>query len=150
MPATADDIIDALRAFRPDFVGDANVYTLNQILEPYYNAGLREHDRVIPVLFEVMERWPEDDLGCPGPLVHCIEGQPLEDYEPLLLQSFRRRPVWLTIWMVNRILNTKRKGDDRERLLAALRSVAEHPLASEFQKESAARFLKVQAERGAE
>jgi hypothetical protein len=145
MPATADDIIAALEAFVPGKVGGANVYELNQILEPYF-GGLSNHYRVIPAMFELLERCWNADLGNPGPLVHCIEGQGIEEYEPLLLRSLQRRPVRSTIWMVNRILNTKLTQEHRERLLAALRSVADHALVSDSERDWAADFLEVQAD----
>ena len=94
-----------------------------------------------PVLFRTMERLDEVELGTPGPLVHTLEAW-RGRYEPLLEESVRRRPSPLSVWMVNRILNTK--PPDAESWLTLLRSVAAHPTASAATKAQAERFVKYQ------
>jgi hypothetical protein len=94
----------------------------------------------MPAMFDVMERLDHADLGSPGPLVHTIEGWP--GYENLLADSLRRKPSPLTVWMVNRILNTHL--DNVDAWLDLLRSVRDHPAASPETKADAAGFLRYQ------
>src|SRR6185312_15617487 len=61
-------------------------------------------ERAVPEMFRVMERMPDVELGSPGPLVHTLEGIP--GYERHLADSVRRQPSLLSVWMVNRILNS--------------------------------------------
>jgi hypothetical protein len=96
----------------------------------------------MPAMFDLMERFDRADLGSPGPLVHTIEGWPGQ-YEDLLADSIRRKPAPLTVWMVNRILNTQ--PDDAEVWLDLLRGVGDHPAASAQVKADAAGFLRYQA-----
>ncbi len=94
-----------------------------------------------PVLFHTMERLDGADLGSPGPLVHTLEiwrGH----YEPFLVESIRRKPTPLSVWMINRILNAK--PPDGEMWLALLRSVGDHPLASDEARAEARRFIEYQ------
>jgi hypothetical protein len=58
----------------------------------------------MPLLFALMERLDEVDLGSPGPIVHTLERTGTA-YRRLLAESVRRKPAPLTIWMVNRVLN---------------------------------------------
>jgi hypothetical protein len=104
-------------------------------------------------MFRVMERCPEADLGSPGPLVHSIEsvGKVLgiPAYEALLVDSVRRRPMYLNLWMVNRILNVAPVGPQRTALLALLEEVRDDPRWAGLASDEAADFLKHQAERAA-
>ncbi len=68
---------------------------------------LPQPERAVRPMFEVMERMPESDLGSPGPLVHTLE-QMCGHYEGELVESIKRRPTPLAVWMVNRILNATR------------------------------------------
>jgi hypothetical protein len=97
-----------------------------------------------PVLFRTMERLDGVELGAPGPLVHTLEGW-RGGYEALLAESVRRKPVPLTVWMVNRILNAH--PPDAESWLGLLRGVADDPSASAETKAQAAGFIEHQAGR---
>jgi hypothetical protein len=94
-----------------------------------------------PVLFRTMERLDGVELGTPGPLVHTLEDW-RGGYEELLAESVLRKPAPLSVWMVNRILNTR--PPDAERWLALLRSVANNPKASEVTRAQAELFVKYQ------
>jgi hypothetical protein len=94
-----------------------------------------------PVLFRTMERLDGAELGSPGPLVHTLE-EWQGDYESLLVESVRRKPSWLTVWMVNRILNAQ--PNDAHMWLALLRSAADHAAASPATKEQAAGSVRYQ------
>jgi hypothetical protein len=94
-----------------------------------------------PVMLRTIERLDETELGTPGPLVHTLETW-RGGYEPFLLESVRRKPTSLSVWMINRILNAQ--PPDAEMWLALLRSVADHPAASTATKAEAAEFVKYQ------
>jgi hypothetical protein len=97
-----------------------------------------------PGLFRFMERLEGVDFGTPGPLVHTLEGW-RGGYEVLLVESLRRKPVTLTVWMANRILNAQ--PPDAAAWLGLLQSVADHPSASAETKAQAAGFIEYQAGR---
>ena len=99
-------------------------------------------EKTMSEMFALMERLPESDLGSPGPLVHTLETFPR--YEDELLKSVRRRPTVLSVWMINRILNTDLAGDVRSDLLAVLREAEVHPEATSEVREQARDFIKVQ------
>jgi hypothetical protein len=96
-----------------------------------------------PVMFRTMERLDQSDLGSPGPLVHTIEA--CTGYEPFLAESLRRKPSRLSVWMVNRILNTH--PPDADDWLLLLTASSEHPNASEQTKADALEFLAYQNRR---
>ena len=98
-----------------------------------------------PVLFDTLERLDGADLGAPGPLVHTLESW-LGRYEFLLASSVQRKPVPLTVLMINRIVNTK--PPDAQRWLALLKSVVDHPAASSQTKVEAERFVEYQGRAG--
>jgi hypothetical protein len=96
-------------------------------------------------MFALMERMEDVDLGSPGPLVHALESTGAA-YEPGLMESVRRKPSSLSVWMVNRILNTTRV--DRAAWLDLLAVAATHPLASDTTRSAAKAFLAHQAAQG--
>ena len=94
-----------------------------------------------PIMFRTMERLDNVELGTPGPLVHTLESWRGE-YETLLAESVRRKPSPLTVWMVNRILNTQ--PPDSDVWLALLAGAMDSPSASDSTKSDAADFLQRQ------
>lgn len=96
-------------------------------------------------MFDLMERLDDVDLGSPGPLVHALEST-APDYEPSLVASVQRKPSPLSVWMVNRILNTNRH--DRDRWLELLRLAFGHPLSSDQTRRDAEDFLALQTHPG--
>jgi hypothetical protein len=99
-------------------------------------------EKAIPELFSVMERLPDADLGSPGPLVHTLER--LHGYEEELVSSIHRRPSLLSVWMVNRILNTDLPDDARLSFIALLNEATTHPNAPESVREDARSFVELQ------
>lgn len=104
-----------------------------------------------PMILDFIERFARPtsfdaryDLGTPGPLVRTLESLP--GYESFLVESVRRAPAPLTIWMVNRILNESR-GTTRYRVfLGVLRGVLDHPTTPPEIKEEALSCLWMQSE----
>lgn len=104
MRSTADEIMRELEDFQPDpSRSGENQFRLYEILEGFEaspdNAG------VIPAMFRLMERCTGADFGSPGPMVSWIEKLGVENYLGQLVESVGRRPTYLNLWMVNRILN---------------------------------------------
>jgi len=97
-----------------------------------------------PIMFRTMERLNNDDLGSPGSLVHTLETWK-NQYQKFLVESVHRKPCPLSLWMVNRILNTD--PADAEMWLNLLRKVATHPAASAGAKREAIFFQEYQNER---
>lgn len=106
---------------------------------------LPDQSGVLPDVFAFFERWPLADVGSPGPLVHFVEKFFPGGYEEQLLESLRRRPVPHTVWMANRLLNSKEVTEHlRARLISVLEAVAEHPRSGPGAGEDAKRFLEHQ------
>ena len=147
MALTADEMIAALDAFEADSGYDENQFKLYPITEGF--KSLPDPMRVIPAMFSLMERFPDAYLGTPGPLVHSIESVGINQYEPLLIESVRRQPTELNVWMVNRVLNTVLAAEHRRILLDLFRSVIKHPKALSRVAKLAQGFLDHQTKQGA-
>jgi hypothetical protein len=132
-------IISQLERFVPDENED-NSFALNQLLS--HLPALADRHFAIEPMFRLMEKFPEADLGSPGPLVHEIEAMP--SYAPQLLSSLARRPTNLSVWMVNRILNATITKADRLQWLEQLRLAASHPAAPPAVQAGAREFLAFQ------
>jgi hypothetical protein len=139
MATRADNMIAALNAFEISEEDGNDEFRLHQITRGF--DKVRDRQRIAPAMFALMERFPDADLGVPGPLVHAIESLGVAHYEPLLIESVRRQPTSLTVWMVNRILNSVLDSAHRSSLLSLMRSVPQHPRASEQVSAEARDFL---------
>lgn len=146
MPRTFDQILAGLAALKaedfdyrtPGFNGNERLHELTDEL-----MTLPQPERGVRALFDVMERMPEADLGTPGPLVHTLERM-RGHYESELVESIKRKPTPLTIWMVNRILNGARIPEQRQFFMDVLRRAAADPTASETAKHEAQHFIEFQ------
>jgi len=118
---------------------EETLYRLVGLLDDAENAF-----ETIPTIFDFIERYPEADLGAPGPLVHFIE-RFYPAYLGGLFASIERKPTVLTVWMLNRILIAKISPEPRARILSLLHSAATHPAADPAARESAAHFIQFQA-----
>ncbi|MCE9552500.1 MAG: hypothetical protein K8T91_03860 [Planctomycetes bacterium] len=146
MRTTADKMIAALDAFEAGSNDDHALSKLYAITEAF--ETLPDKARVVPSMLSVIERCGEADLGSPGPLVHCIESLDYELYLSRLIDSVRRKPSYLNVWMVNRILNAHVRGEHREQLLELLRSVTANPAASASVIKETQGFLQNQVSAG--
>jgi hypothetical protein len=138
-----ENVITELSRFTPADEGE-NVGRLHEILDQLQALSSDLRSPVIPAILGLIERHPEAELGSPGPLVHELEAIP--GYEPFLRHSVSRQPAALSIWMVNRLLNSKISTEARSSWMDVLRSVLTHPLASIGSKEAAGDFLEHQGE----
>jgi hypothetical protein len=95
-----------------------------------------------PILFSTMERLDGCDLGSPGPLVNALES--MSNYQRFLKDSLFRKPTPLSVWMINRIVNSK--PANIADWLSLLKRTSAHPAASAAAKQDANHFLKFQAQ----
>src|SRR5689334_5693735 len=107
MPRSFDQILAGFAALElSDFADEqAGINKLNDLTDELMASP--QPERAIPVMFAVMERMPDTYMGTPGPLVHTLE-QMSGLYEGELVESIKRQPADLSVWMVNRILNAER------------------------------------------
>jgi hypothetical protein len=82
---------------------------------------------------------PRYDLGSPGPLVHTLEALP--GYEMHLIDSVKRQPTPMTLWMLNRLANTSTDGARRTDWLDLIAASMSHKDASAATIEVARSFL---------
>jgi hypothetical protein len=146
MQTMSDKMIAALGAFEAgpdDYQAVSDLYNITDGFDT-----LPDKAPVVPSMFAVIERCAAADLGTPGPLVHCIESLGYEHYLSQLVDSVRRKPTYLNIWMVNRILNVDIPNDHAHKLLALLKSVATNSAATAAAIEQAEGYLEHQAGRG--
>jgi hypothetical protein len=137
---TYEEIISGLRALEEKDFGDYVPEQLHQLTDALMK--LPSPERAIPELFAVMERFPDAELGSPGPLVHTLERM---NYAEELVASVRRRPTPHTVWMINRILNTALPPERRQSYLELLASVEHHPTATDSARDQARDFLEFQS-----
>jgi hypothetical protein len=102
-------------------------------------------EQAMDAMFRMMESLPESDLGTPGPLVHGLEK--FKDYETQLAESVRRTPAPLSVWMINRILNTALPRERRKFWLSLLEESLARPEISERLREDIQGFLDHQKQR---
>ena len=95
----------------------------------------------IPAIFNFMEEFHNKELGSPGPLVHFLEEK--NDYHRVLKESLSRKPTVVTVWMVNRILNSLNKSEQSE-WLSALELASKNELADDIAKDKAKEYLEYQ------
>ena len=143
MPCTFDQILADLAALQPtDFDNEAEaVHKLYGLTDEL--MALPQPERAIPAMFDVMERMPDTEMGAPGPLVHALERMSGR-YENELVESIKRKPTPLAIWMVNRILNGTRSREQRQFYMDLLRFAVDHPAAPESAKREAQHFIEYQ------
>jgi hypothetical protein len=143
MPKDINTIIANLDAFQPqdDDDNDRRLWAILEGLE-----DLPDRKRTMSAIFALMERFPDAQLGSPGPLVNELEA--MGDYEVALRASLRRMPADLSVWMVNRLLNGDNAGGAwRQAWLSDLRNVAKRSDVPKSVREAAFGFLRFQADR---
>ena len=139
-PAVAS-FVSSLRAYDPS--ADASpilaLYPLVQPIEEEASVPEAFND-----IFAFFERYPDADLGAPGPLVHLLESH-LGQYEELLAASLRRNPSVATVTMAHRILNALRNPKERSDLMGLLVEAIENPAASEHVRSEARHYHEYQS-----
>jgi hypothetical protein len=77
-------------------------------------------------LFEVLEKFPDEDFSNPGPVVHTLESFFRHGYEALLVESLRRKPTFQTVWMLNRLINGT-DGAERKEYVRLMSDISQSP-----------------------
>ena len=131
MSPAARQAISALAGFVPTGEEPLDVTSLYAIVDPLAGEDVRQ---AVPAMLSVFERFPGALLGSPGPLVHCIESTGMDSYVPALLDSFRKVPSRMALWMISRCLRSE-PGPLLMPLLATLRSVRDSAAAADLREE---------------
>ncbi|GAB3226837.1 hypothetical protein J0A67_16210 [Algoriphagus aestuariicola] len=140
---TTDEIKRILQNFVPygddDLENDneSYLYDLTEKLQKNNDA-----ENAFDDIFRLLENYPEADFGSPGPLVHTLElfrGK----YETRLLDSLSRKPTTLTVWMLNRIINSA-SSSEREMYTGVMRDLLNDPQLKVNIHEAIIDFLKFQ------
>src|SRR5471032_2095732 len=119
-----------------------NVGRLYEILDHLQSLAPELRTPAVPAMLSLIERYPDTELGSPGPLVHELESIP--GYESFLRDSVLRQPADLNVWMVNRILNAEVSQDARMDWLSVMNQVIKHSRASKEVQQMVADFLEHQ------
>ncbi|MBI1835001.1 MAG: hypothetical protein HYR92_04470 [Burkholderiales bacterium] len=105
-----------------------------------------EHPRkFLPQIFQWLEENSKYDLGSPGPFGHFIEEE--SDYLDFLFESLQRKPTDITVWLANRIANSKNDQSEIASWIEHLKATSVHSLADESTIESALDFVAHQSAR---
>ena len=142
-----EEIINGLRTLRPSDFDDNNIEArgrerLYELTNALMATAGGPPEAAIPELLGVMERMPDADLGLPGPLVHTLGA--LKGYETELMRSVRRSPSLLSVWMVNRIVNTNLLSDTRDSYMSLLNEAATRSDVPRAVREDARDFVQLQ------
>lgn len=138
---TIEDVVAELDLFVPaDEVN--NVGRLYEILGRLKSLAPELRTLAVPAMLSLIERYPDAELGSPGPLVHELVAIP--GYESFLRDSVLRQPADLNVWMVNRILNSDVSQDVRLGWLSVMKQVLKHSRASREVQQAVADFLEQQ------
>lgn len=102
-----------------------------------------EHPRAfVSHIFKWFEKNSQYDLGSPGPFVHFIEEE--FDYFDALVESLHRKPTDITVWMANRIANSKNERHEITFWIDVLKVAGSHSFSDESTVESARDFAEQQ------
>ena len=96
----------------------ADLYDLVDIIEKEEDISL-----TFKPIFDFFEKFPNEDLGIPGPLVHLLENH-YPKYMLTLLSSIKNKPTYMSVQMLNRVMNSDLPEEKRENYLSLLQSVA--------------------------
>jgi hypothetical protein len=110
------------------------LYDLSDMLEG------QELGDTLADIFTFYEKYPNIELGTPGPLVTLIEGSST-DYLPALLASLESRPTYVTVNILARVINTDIDESEKTRFLAIIDAVANHADADESARATAKEYL---------
>jgi hypothetical protein len=137
MSTPIDSVILALNAFEPVDYDVENIGTLYAIFQDF--QSIPDRQQAIPAMLSLLERFPDAELGNPGPIVDELEV--IAGYESQLIKSLHRQPTDLTVWMVNRVLNSNLSAPEQAIWLAELKAAGQHPKSSDSTKEWVEEFL---------
>lgn len=130
-------LLAALDEFTPGDDPDATMSALGHVLERG-RPGL-DPARFRKAVFALLERFPDAEFGTPGALIHEVERR--GGFEDELQASVSRQPTFLTVSMVNRLMNLT---DEQSRLAGwatVLEGATTHQKAPDWVQKAASRYL---------
>ncbi|MER2564365.1 MAG: folylpolyglutamate synthase/dihydrofolate synthase family protein [Myxococcaceae bacterium] len=136
-------LLAALDAFTPGDDPDETMRALSQTVSRG-RPGL-DAVRFRRAVFALLERFPDAEFGTPGALIHEVERRP--GFEADLEASLSRQPTFLTVSMVNRLMNLTEAPAALLRWSRVLEGVTVHPRASDWVQKAARRYLEHQRAR---
>jgi hypothetical protein len=114
------------------------LYDLSDMLEG------QELSDVLADIFRFYEKYPDIELGNPGPLVTLMENSGI-NYVPALLTSLESKPTYVTVNILARVVNTDIDNVDKVRYLAIIDAIAKSTDANESAIASAKEYLEHRA-----
>ena len=136
-------VLSALDAFTPGDDPDETMRALSQTVSRG-RPGL-DPRRFRRAVFALLERFPDAEFGTPGALIHEVERRP--GFEDELEQSLARQPTFLSVSMVNRLMNLTEDAQTLLRWSTVLESVTRHARAPDWVQKAASRYLEHQRAR---
>jgi hypothetical protein len=113
-----DAACNAVRRFLPSGDEPADLDSLYALLDQLGEA--KNYSAVCRELIAIFEKYPEAELGSPGPIVHSLEASPIDEHVELLAASIRRKATIMTIWMAERCFRSDLSEINRCKLTEAL------------------------------
>ena len=98
-------------------------------------------------LFELFEKHPSVYWGEPGAIVHYLESLDRDLYEKELIASIERCPVDHTLWMLNRLCNSKHTKEEINKYCNIFKDVVEQKNLDSNVVSSAEHFFNYQNKR---
>ncbi|MBL8922678.1 MAG: bifunctional folylpolyglutamate synthase/dihydrofolate synthase [Myxococcaceae bacterium] len=96
-------------------------------------------------VFALLEAFPDAEFGTPGVVVHEVERRP--GFEDDLEASLTRQPTFLTVSMVNRLMNLTNDPKALARWSAVLEAATRNERAPDWVQKAARRYLEHQRDR---
>ncbi|MDP1919470.1 MAG: folylpolyglutamate synthase/dihydrofolate synthase family protein [Myxococcales bacterium] len=130
-------LLTALDEFTPGDDPDATMSALGHVLDRG-RPGL-DPARFRTAVFALLERFPDAEFGTPGALIHEVERR--GGFEDELQASLSRQPTFLTVSMVNRLMNLTDEPSRLSRWASVLEAVTTHLNAPDWVQKAASRYL---------
>jgi hypothetical protein len=99
-----------------------------------------------PTMINLLERHPDIDFGSPGEPIHTLE-KLKGHYEILLIESLKRQPTIMTIFMLNRLINNTLDTSQKQELIDLMSQCATNKMATSATKEMAMDFYNFQTKK---
>ncbi|MDP3501466.1 MAG: folylpolyglutamate synthase/dihydrofolate synthase family protein [Myxococcales bacterium] len=135
--ARFERLLTALDDFTPGDDPDETMRALGHVLERG-RPGL-DPARFRKAVFALLERFPDAEFGTPGALIHEVERH--GGFEDELQASVSRQPTFLTVSMVNRLMNLTDEPARLARWASVLEGVTTDPKAPDWIQKAASRYL---------
>lgn len=122
-PKSVDQFIAALNAIVAEH--DLILYGQAHLAAEGVDEKAVDLPRAYPAVFALFERFPEEDFGAPGVLVHMLEAR--GGFDAALRASLLRRPSIPAVTLAQRRMHAMRLQGEKETWLELLKIVAANP-----------------------